>query len=123
MARMGMTAWALVAIAAWSLPGAASTADNGTFRFLTQSLPTGNKGKPYVARLVTANADATVTFSDTGLAAAGLSVDPASGLITGLAGNSGNYSIDLMATDGVNGTITKSVTLGINAAGGFNLAK
>ncbi len=106
-----------------SLPGGASTADNGTFRFLTQSLPIGNKGKPYVARLVTANADAPVTFSDVGLAAAGLAVDPQSGLITGLAGNSGNYAVTLQATDGINGTITKDVNLSVNAAGGFKLSR
>jgi hypothetical protein len=121
------TAWTLAVVAAGALlgalQGAASTSDNGTFRFLTQSLPTGNKGKPYVARLVTANADGPVTFSDTGLSAAGLSVDPVSGLITGLCGNSGNYSVTLMATDGVNGTITKGVTLGVNAAGGFKLSR
>jgi hypothetical protein len=111
----------VAAVAMPAVPGVV-VVDNGVFRFLTQSLPTGNKGKPYVARLVTANADGPVVFSDTGLAAAGLSVDPASGLITGLCGNSGNYSITLQATDGVNGTITKDVTLGVNAAGGFKLA-
>ncbi len=41
----------------------ADTTNNGTFRFLTQSLPGGTTNAEYVARFITANADGSVTFT------------------------------------------------------------
>src|SRR2546430_3288745 len=49
-------------------PVSAGTADNGTFRFLTLSLPDGSTNAEYVARVLTANADGPVVFTITGLA-------------------------------------------------------
>src|SRR5947209_11854383 len=46
----------------------AGTADNGTFRFLTLSLPDGSTNAEYLARVLTANADGPVVFTITGLA-------------------------------------------------------
>src|SRR5215469_1697679 len=98
-------------------PVSASTADNGTFRFLTLSLPDGSTNAEYVARVLTANADGPVVFSITGLAP-GLNYDPASGFITGRPTVVGNYHVNVNATDGAN-TITKTnVPLKVTAAGG-----
>src|SRR5438034_1283773 len=98
-------------------PVIAGTADNGTFRFLTLSLPDGSTNAEYVARLLTANADGPVVFTITGLAP-GMDYDPASGFITGRPTVVGNYHVDITATDGINTITQNNVPLKVNAAGG-----
>lgn len=108
-------------VAASGLPGAraASPVDNGTFRFLTQSLPVGSTNAEYVARLLTANADGPVTFSiDPGTPLApGMQLDPTSGYVTGRPTSTYNSNITLRATDGVN-PISFTANLKVNASGG-----
>src|SRR5438093_8657623 len=98
-------------------PVSAGTADNGTFRFLTLSLPDGSTNAEYVARLLTANADGPVMFTITGLAP-GMGYDPTSGFITGRPTVVGNYHVDITATDGINTITQNNVPLKVNAAGG-----
>ena len=98
-------------------PVSAGTADNGTFRFLTLSLPDGSTNAEYVARVLTANADGPVVFTITGLAP-GMAYDPASGFITGRPTVVGNYHVDITATDGINTITQNNVPLKVNAAGG-----
>jgi len=118
--RVGFTlllSTALTAALVGVLPVAGGTADNGTFRFLTISLPDGSTNAEYVARLLTANADGPVVFTIAGLAP-GMNYDQASGFITGRPTVVGNYHVDIAATDGIN-TITQSnVPLKVNASGG-----
>ena len=98
-------------------PVSAGTADNGTFRFLTLSLPDGSTNAEYVARVLTANADGSVVFTITGLAP-GMAYDPASGFITGRPTVVGNYHVDITATDGTNTITQNNVPLKVSAAGG-----
>src|SRR5438552_8054961 len=98
-------------------PVIAGTADNGTFRFLTLSLPDGSTNTEYVARLLTANADGPVMFTVSGLAP-GMDYDPASGFITGRPTVVGNYQVDITAADGTNSITKNNVHLKITAAGG-----
>jgi hypothetical protein len=95
---------------------AASTADNGTFRFLTQSLPDGSTNSEYVARLLAANADGTVTFGATGLPT-GLAADAQSGFITGRPTTTFNGNVTVTATDGTN-NLNQMIHLKVSAAGG-----
>jgi hypothetical protein len=44
-------------IVALTLTVAADTANNGVFKFLTQSLPDGTTNTEYAARFITVNAD------------------------------------------------------------------
>jgi len=108
---------ALVAALIAVRPMTAGTADNGTFRFLTLSLPDGSTNAEYVARLLTANADGPVAFTITGLAP-GMDYDPASGFITGRPTVVGNYQVDITATDGSNTITQDNVPLKVNASGG-----
>src|SRR5438552_18429019 len=78
-------------------PVIAGTADNGTFRFLTLSLPDGSTNAEYVARLLTANADRPVVFTITRLAP-GMDHDPARGLLTAPPTLVGNYHVDITST-------------------------
>lgn len=98
-------------------PVSAGTTDNGTFRFLTLSLPDGSTNAEYVARVLTANADGPVLFTITGLAP-GLNYDPASGFITGRPTVVGNYHVNVTATDGTNTITQNNVLLKVSAAGG-----
>ena len=119
----------LVSLLAFSpglLPASASgqvcTDLNGTFRFLTNTSPTlSTNGPVYNNRLVVANADGTVTFSvDPGSQdplPAGLTLDPQSGVITGIAVNPGNDDVTFRANDGTQIT-TRLVHFSINASGG-----
>lgn len=93
---------------------------NGTFRFLTQSLPIGTTAAQYVARFVTANADGPVTFTITNLSVLpqGLSFDPLSGFLTGIPTTTCNSTIYIVADDGTTNQIQTGITLKINAAGG-----
>jgi hypothetical protein len=112
----------LVALA--PAPSAAQCTDtNGTFRFLNTTFPSlSTNGPVFTGQLVVANADGPVIFSlDLGGGndplPDGLTLDPDSGLITGLATQSGNYDVVFVADDGTQQT-TKSVTFSVSSAGG-----
>src|SRR5215471_20516785 len=96
---MKNTRWLSTIIVALSLTVGASTADNGVFRFLTQSLPEGTTNTQYAARFITANADGPVTFSASTALPAGLSLDPLSGFLTGIPTATFNGSITVVAND------------------------
>jgi hypothetical protein len=95
----------------------ADTTDNGTFRFLTQSLPAGTTNAEYVARFVTANADGPVTFSALSALPPGLTLDALSGFLTGIPTATFNETITVSANDSTQ-QIQFDVTLKISAAGG-----
>ena len=95
----------------------ADTTNNGTFRFLTQSLPEGTTNAQYAARIITANADGPVTFTATSALPAGLSLDALSGFLTGIPGETFNNDITVVANDTTQ-QIQFNVTLKISAAGG-----
>src|SRR5690348_5949867 len=59
-------------IVALALTVGAGTANNGTFKFLTQSLPDGTTNGEYAARFITVNADGPVTFATLSALPAGL---------------------------------------------------
>src|SRR5215207_5949064 len=107
----------LVAALVLTLGVRADTADNGTFRFLTQSLPQGTTNAQYAARIITANADGPVTFTATSALPAGLSLDPLSGFVSGIPEETFNNGITVVANDTTQ-QIQFSVTLKISAAGG-----
>jgi hypothetical protein len=118
--RLGFTLLLVTALAAVLVavrPVAAGTADNGTFRFLTLSLPDGSTNAEYVARVLTANADGPVTFTITGLDP-GMSYDPASGFITGRPIVVDTYQVDITATDSTTVITQNNVRLKVNASGG-----
>jgi hypothetical protein len=106
-----------VIIVALALTAGAATTNNGTFRFLTQSLPGGTTDAQYVARFITANADGPVTFTTLSALPAGLSLDPLSGFLTGIPTATFNNTITVVANDTTQ-QIQFDVTLKINAAGG-----
>jgi Putative Ig domain len=95
----------------------ADTTNNGTFRFLTQSLPDGTTNAEYVARFITANADGPVTFTASSALPDGLSLDPLSGFLTGIPTATFNGSITVVANDTTQ-QIQTNVSLKISAAGG-----
>jgi len=95
----------------------ADTTNNGTFRFLTQSLPDGTTNAEYVARFITASADGPVTFSASSALPAGLSLDPLSGFLTGIPTATFNGSITVVANDTTQ-PIQFNVSLKISASGG-----
>jgi len=99
------------------LPLLADTANNGIFRFLTQSLPEGTTNAEYVGRFVTANADGPVTFTSLSALPAGLYLDPQSGFLTGIPTATFNGTITVKADDGTQ-QIQFNVALKINASGG-----
>jgi len=116
----------LLALAAYLAPAQASaqacTASNGTFRFLNDQFPPlSTNGPVFTGQLVVANADGAVTFSidpgSTDPLPAGLSLDPDSGLITGLATQSGSEDVTFRADDGTQ-FITHLVQFSISSAGG-----
>jgi len=96
----------------------ADTTTNGTFRFLTQSLPDGTTNAEYVARFITANADGPVSFSASTALPEGLSLDPLSGFLTGIPTETFNGSITVVANDTTQPPIQFNVSLKISAAGG-----
>src|SRR5215472_13907894 len=114
---MKNTRWLSTLIVALSLTVGASTADNGVFRFLTQSLPNGTTNAEYAARFITANADGPVTFSAVSALPPGLALDPLSGFLTGIPTSTFNSTITVAADDTTN-HIQFNVALKINAAGG-----
>ena len=105
-------------IVAFALTVRAGTTNNGTFRFLTQSLPQGTTAAQYVARFVTANADGPVTFTALSALPPGLSLDPLSGFLTGIPTATFNSTITVVADDGTTNQIQTGIPLKINAAGG-----
>jgi hypothetical protein len=113
----------LVALAAVpALAGAPVACDlnaNGTFRVLTDDLPDGSTNAEYVARLLTANADGAVTFSlDVGDALpAGMTLDAASGFITGRPTSTFNQDLTFISDDGV-AQVQTTINLKVNASGG-----
>lgn len=98
---------------------AATSTANGTFRFLTQSLPVGTTNAEYVARLLTANADGPVTFTVDGATplAAGMSLASATGFVTGRPTSTFHSNVTFHANDGT-ATIDLTVDLRVNASGG-----
>src|SRR5687767_12737986 len=95
----------------------ADTTNNGTFRFLTQSLPVGTTNAEYVARFITANADGPVTFTALSALPGGLSLDSLSGFLTGIPTATFNGNITVAADDATQ-QIQFNVPLKINASGG-----
>ena len=118
---MSAKAWLLVAAAAAAFgvvrPGAADTTNNGTFRFLTVTLPVGSTNSEYVARVLVANSDGPVTFTMTDLPS-GTAYDAQSGFITGRPDTVGNFQVDISAFDGTNTIVLNNVLAKINASGG-----
>jgi hypothetical protein len=104
-------------IVALVLTVGADTANNGIFKFLTQSLPDGTTNAQYAARFITVNADGPVTFTTLSALPAGLSLDPLSGFLTGIPTETFNKTIIVVADDTTQ-QIQFSVTLKINSAGG-----
>ncbi len=107
----------IAVICAVALTVAADTANNGTFKFLTEELPEGTTNGEYAARFVTVNADGPVTFSTLSALPAGLSLDPLSGFLTGIPTETFNNTISVVAHDGTQ-QVQFDVLLKINAAGG-----
>jgi hypothetical protein len=99
------------------------TDSNGTFRFLNTQFPSlSTNGPVFVGQLVVANADGPVTFSldlspGNDDLPDGLTLDPDSGLVTGLATQSGNYKVVFVADDTVQ-QISKQVNLSVSSSGG-----
>jgi len=98
---------------------AASTAENGTFRYLTKTLPGGSTNAEYVAQLVVANADGPVTFSVKSGSAltTGLDLDPLTGRITGRPTVVEQRNVTFVADDGA-GTIELTALMKFNSSGG-----
>lgn len=92
---------------------------NGTFRFLTDTLPIGSTNAEYIARLITANADGPLSFSlDVGESLPpGMTLDPESGFLTGRPTSTFNENVTFLASDGVQ-SIQAAIELKVNAAGG-----
>src|SRR5262245_11541025 len=105
------------------VPGQACTDSNGTFRFLNDQFPQlSTNGPVFVGQLVVANADGPVTFSvdlsgGNDPLPPGLSLDPTSGLITGLATQPGNYDV-LFVADDTTQQINHGVTFSVSSSGG-----
>src|SRR5262245_5895472 len=104
-------------LVALALTAGADTANNGTFRFLTQSLPDGTTNAEYAARFITVNADGPVTFTALSALPAGLSLDPLSGFLTGIPTATFSHTITIVADDTTE-QIQFNVALKINSAGG-----
>ena len=96
--------------------GGADTANNGTFSFLTETLPEGTTNAEYTVRFVVVNADGPVTFSVDDLPA-GMSLDTASGFLTGRPTETFNKTINVTADDTTQQALL-AVLLKINASGG-----
>lgn len=99
------------------------TASNGIFRFLNTTFPDlSTNGPVFVGQLVVANADGPVTFSvdlspGNDDLPPGLTLDVASGVVTGLATDPGTYNVVFEADDTTQ-TISKSVQFKVSASGG-----
>jgi hypothetical protein len=97
------------------------TTTNGTFRFLNDVFPSlSTNGPVFTGQLVVANADGTVTFSIDPMGDElpdGLTLDPDSGLVTGLATQAGNRDVVFIADDGTQ-EITHEVQFDVSSSGG-----
>jgi hypothetical protein len=111
----------LVALAPAPATAQACTATNGTFRFLNDVFPDlSTNGPVFTGQLVVANADGTVTFSIDPMGddlPDGLTLDPDSGLVTGLATQAGNRDVVFVADDGTQ-QITHEVSFSVSSSGG-----
>jgi hypothetical protein len=105
------------AVIALALSVAADTTNNGTFKFLTQSLPDGTSNAQYAARFITVNADGPVTFTTLSALPAGLTLDSLSGFLTGIPTETFNKTITVVADDTTQ-QIQFAVPLKINSSGG-----
>jgi hypothetical protein len=122
--RLAVSFTVAFALGSGPLPAAAQEciATNGVFRFLNDEFPPlSTNGPVFVGQLVVANADGPVTFtvdpSSPDPLPEGLALDAASGLITGLATQSGNETVVFRADDTTQ-FITREVTFSINSEGG-----
>jgi putative Ig domain-containing protein len=103
--------------------GQACTDSNGAFRFLNDQFPAlSTNGPVFVGQLVVANADGPVTFSldlsgGNDPLPPGLILDADSGLITGLATQSGNYDVVFVADDTTQ-QISHNVSFSVSSSGG-----
>src|SRR5687767_13870537 len=99
--------------------GAATTSENGVFRFLTLGLPVGTTNAEYVARLLTVNSDGPVVFTRDAATPlpAGMSVDGTTGLLTGRPTSTFNSDVTFRADDGTN-SIELTTNLRVNSSGG-----
>jgi len=96
----------------------AAQAGEGTFRFLTQSLPDGSTNAVYAATLIVANAKGPVTFSvSAGTLPNGTTLNASTGFITGRPTVVNQFNVTFSANDGTT-TINFPATIKISAAGG-----
>ncbi|MFO0366667.1 MAG: beta strand repeat-containing protein [Acidobacteriota bacterium] len=85
---------------------------SGAFAISTTSLPNGTVASAYSTTLTTENAIGAATFAvTTGTLPAGLTLNPATGLITGTPTASGAAAFTLTATDSASRTATRALTL------------
>jgi Putative Ig domain len=80
-----------------------------TFAFLTQFLNNGEVGTPFCDQYEVANQTGTVSFGASGLPA-GLTLDPATGAVTGTPTEPGTFLVTLTADDGAS-TITTNLSM------------
>ena len=87
------------------------------FRFLTSTVPEGWVGRYYHARIVTANADGSVTFGVSGGSLpGGLALDSATGILAGTPTADGTSSVTIQAEDRTS-TIDLSLDVTISDTG------
>jgi len=112
-----------VLVAAIALP-ASFAAPGDNFRFLTQSLPDGAEDAEYAATLIAANGGGDVTFGvSAGALPPGLSLDPATGRVSGIPTAAGSYPVTLSADDGLSTALLPvTVAIGPSAAARGHLA-
>ena len=77
------------------------------FQFITQSLNNGEVGTPFYDAYLVTNAVGTVSFAASGLPP-GLTLDPATGVVSGTPTTAGTFEVFISATDGQD-TITSNL--------------
>lgn len=79
---------------------------------LIDNLQDGERGVPYLARTVIVGGDSpfTITFSG-GSLPGGMSIDPASGVLSGMPASGGNFAFTLAVTDAANATAQRNYVL------------
>ena len=110
-----------VAISAGTIAGSADTSQDGrvyvfapqTPTIATTSLPPGTAGTTYNATVQASGGSPPYSWSASSLPP-GLSIDPASGQITGTPTTAGNYTPTITVTDTLNGTDSRQLALTIN---------